>query len=571
MNGGAIEAAGNGDTTLSTSSSLSLIKRLASCDKVVRDRALKRVLRAWLPSQQPEQVTDDELKKLWKGLFYCVWHADKAVVQLELINRLSALIVSLPIDLSIRYFSTFLITMRREWSGIDHLRLDKFYLLIRRFINASFRLLKGNSWDLELSRRLVCVLEQDALCAQDNLIGSGVNYHIASVFLDELKQFLPLSLETLDVIFKPFLKAMTESHDKLLVTKVGSNMFDVLLKMGIDLLVREKLVGGETSSDSKGDVFLLGTIALKMNFSAKFYESGSSPECFQGNRKTLFGLHEGFLKLEKDMASCGIEISIPVVVADDEDMEPVEEASEGGHIVPITKCSKNKRKAKKAFETDNNKAQDGDENTDNTENKKDKKKKKKKKRKSEISGTEDGDLSSVVANGDNSSVNITSKDDGNLILNDAFISNLQVQFAKVAAEVDLEKNGSSQEARKITVVDGPGSTKRKRTKNKDVQDSQVGDLKEVNNVADTGSISKSAKKVRFAMKNNLVWKPHSPLPPQNLRIPPSLTPRGSALKKGVRPGPIVEMPPEVKKPKMKKHGKKRVKAIAAAIKRLQRL
>eukprot|EP00246_Nothoceros_aenigmaticus_P016537 TRINITY_DN7598_c0_g2_i1.p1 TRINITY_DN7598_c0_g2~~TRINITY_DN7598_c0_g2_i1.p1 ORF type:complete len:403 (-),score=59.44 TRINITY_DN7598_c0_g2_i1:496-1632(-) len=47
------------------------------------------------------------------------------------------------------------------------------------------------------------------------------------------------------------------------------------------------------------------------------------------------------------------------------------------------------------------------------------------------------------------------------------------------------------------------------------------------------------KKVRFSLKNNLVWKPNSaPLPPQFMRTPPSATPRGSALKPGLLPGPL---------------------------------
>ncbi|XVF64226.1 hypothetical protein PTKIN_Ptkin09bG0151600 [Pterospermum kingtungense] len=58
------------------------------------------------------------------------------------------------------------------------------------------------------------------------------------------------------------------------------------------------------------------------------------------------------------------------------------------------------------------------------------------------------------------------------------------------------------------------------------------------------------------MKNNLVWKCQSPLPPLSLRLPPSATPRGSALKKGIPPGPIREMPPMAKKLKKAKSVKK---------------
>ncbi|KAL2554726.1 ribosomal RNA proCES [Forsythia ovata] len=48
-----------------------------------------------------------------------------------------------------------------------------------------------------------------------------------------------------------------------------------------------------------------------MGFSARSYEVGLSVECFQGNRKVVFGLYEEFLKLEKDLESCGFEIVVP--------------------------------------------------------------------------------------------------------------------------------------------------------------------------------------------------------------------------------------------------------------------
>ncbi|KAK8953305.1 hypothetical protein KSP40_PGU004542 [Platanthera guangdongensis] len=79
-------------------------------------------------------MLDPELIKIWKGLFFCVWHSDKAPAQLELINRLAFILSSLPPPLAGNYLEAFLITIRREWSGIDFFRLNKFYLLIRKFL-----------------------------------------------------------------------------------------------------------------------------------------------------------------------------------------------------------------------------------------------------------------------------------------------------------------------------------------------------------------------------------------------------------------------------------------------------
>ncbi|XAR53246.1 hypothetical protein NMG60_11021714 [Bertholletia excelsa] len=581
-NGAAVQVAGGG---------AAMIRDLASCNKSTRDRALKLVLKTWLPSQQPGQVSDDDMKKLWKGLFYCVWHADKSPVQLELINRLSSLLLTLELPLSLHYLSVFFLTMRREWTGIDALRLDKFYLLIRRFLSSSFLMLKKNcSWDFEVSRRFMAILEERTFFADDKFLGNGVNYHIASVFLEELKPFLPVGSQVLDVIFKPFLRVMQSSQDKVLLGKVKSNVFDLLLRTGRSLLELKKLGDEHASAIDSGnnDVVVLGTIALTMGFSAKFYDLGTSPDCFQGNRKILFSLHEDFMRLEKDLGTAGIEISISDVIVDEEvpqlvlittetesgvsasdvDMHPMEVDFEGA-ILSSSKLSKRKKKAKKASVGSEN---DKELDKANKKASKKKKKEKKKERIPEQSSTVKENGNPVIANGD-SCTNGTIDDANKLIFNKSVISNLQMQFEKVAEEVALDKDGSSSHGSSGITVSTTVAKKRKRVKR---MEGQQPDNVHLNGEDDSGvdaasSAAKSAKKVRFSMKNNLVWKPHSPLPPQNLRLPPSVAPRGSALKKGIPPGPIREMPPATKRVKKKKKGRKGIRVVSTAVKRLRKL
>ncbi|GFY88810.1 hypothetical protein Acr_06g0007500 [Actinidia rufa] len=560
----------------------SLIRDLASCNKATRDRALKRVLNTWLPSQIDQQIPDDDMKKMWKGLFYCVWHADKAPIQADLIDRLSSLLLSLPLPLSLHYLSAFFLTIRREWPGIDSLRLDKFYLLIRRFLHSSFLMLnKTYSWDVEISTRFMDLLGEKTFFADDNLLGNGVNYHVASIFLEELRFFLPLRSEILDVIFRQFLCVLSKSQDKVLLGKVKSQMFDVLLKMGRNLLELKKLGENMPSpADSEDDknVVVLGTIALTMSFSSKFYELGTSSVCLQANRKVLFSLHEDFLRLEKDLASSGIEVTVGGdVMVDNEDEIPklipiatdTEEGTTAFEVVleqtEVVKESESKKKKNKASDKSNNgkaKVLDGA-----NKNKSLKKKKKKHKIPKQCSTSADKE-NAFIANGDISSNGMTATDETNLIFNKSVISNLQMQFEKVAAEVVLDKDGlGSYDSPEITVRTAV-SKKRKRARNADGRDtSNLGKP----GAEDGKNIEKSAKRVRFSMKNNLVWKPHSPLPPQNLRLPPSVTPRGSALKKGIPPGPIREMPLVTRKMKQKKKGRKGAKAISPAIKRLRKL
>ncbi|EOY15658.1 hypothetical protein QUC31_000651 [Theobroma cacao] len=543
-----------------------LIKQLAACDKSTRDRAVRSLLHTWLPSQA--EVSDEEMKRLWKGLFYCVWHADKLPAQSDLIEKLSSVLPKLETGLSLQYFSVFLLTMRREWTGIDKLRLDKFYLLIRRFLNCFFVMLKKWSWDLDFTRRSIRVLVDGTFLADDKFQGNGVNYHIASIFLEEIRPFLPVKKEVVEVLLEPFVGIMGKVGDKVLVGKIRSNVFDVFVKMGRRFL-ELKRSGDEV--DEGEDLVVLGTISLLMGFSAKFYELGSSADCCQGNRKVVLGLHEEFLKLEKDLTLLGIDVSIPepneggeedevpelIPIASEmevDDSDGVSEPAEVNANGSAKKALKKSKKAKKATRGSG--------------------KKTKKCKNAECSPADQENDVMVPAESANSSIE-QNGDGHSITFTESVISNLQLQFEKVAAEVGLDGDVAS--ACDLPKVNGAASKKRKRVKSVDGQKSQNGELTnqgdgEGGGTAKTGE--KSTKRVRFSMKNNLVWKPHSPLPPQSLRLPPSVTPRGSALKKGIPPGPITEVPPltkKVKKAKSVKKARKVIKSMYPLVKRTKKL
>ena len=49
-------------------------------------------------------------------------------------------------QVSLAYYQAFIRTVRREWLGIDRLRLDKFMMLLRKLLASLLRLLSGNAW-----------------------------------------------------------------------------------------------------------------------------------------------------------------------------------------------------------------------------------------------------------------------------------------------------------------------------------------------------------------------------------------------------------------------------------------
>ncbi|KAI3444172.1 hypothetical protein Pfo_000837 [Paulownia fortunei] len=574
---------------LASATGPALIKQLASCNTTVRSQSL-RLLQSWLASES-QHLSDTDIKKLWKGLFYCLWHADKTPNQLALINRIVNLFLSLQPSISLKFFRGFLVTLRREWPGIDRLRLDKFYLLIRRFMRGLFDLMRLRKWDVQVLGEYLEVLEKDGFLAEDKLMqGNGVNYHVVSVFLEELKGVgFPVRKELVDVILKPFFEVMMRGKDRILLGKLKSCVFDELLKVGKEILAKKRM--GVDWDEKDGDM-LLGVVALRMGLSGRFYEVGSSVDCVQGNRKLALGLHEEFLKLDKELELSGSEIAIPEYI----DVG----GGDGGddevpHLIPIeyntNNCNMELGSQEGAGDAYEDEGQSDDrsfkkskkvEKGINGDDKKAKRKKKMKRKDdngvSEINLLVKENGESITTNGveilhsftacGNSLSDGLESDESSVALNETVISNLQKQFEKVAAEADSysDEDSDSSDAPSISVKHRMLPNKRKRRKS--AQES--GNL-DSNGAGDVGvdaaakSAQKSAKKVRFSMKNNLVWKPQNPLPPESLRLPPSVAPRGSALKKGVPPGPIIETPPVKKKVKQKKKAQKIWKGARPAI------
>lgn len=67
-------------------------RALASGDFHTRDKGIK-ALTLWLQGKQ--EVDDLSLKKIWKGVYFCFWHSDKAQVQKDLAVQLASILPQL--------------------------------------------------------------------------------------------------------------------------------------------------------------------------------------------------------------------------------------------------------------------------------------------------------------------------------------------------------------------------------------------------------------------------------------------------------------------------------------------
>lgn len=76
-----------------------------------------------------------------------MYHDDQIFsLQTALADRLSGLLCDLSPAVAFSYFKGFVVTMKREWSGIDQHRMNKYLILVRKFYSASLERCKRSKW-----------------------------------------------------------------------------------------------------------------------------------------------------------------------------------------------------------------------------------------------------------------------------------------------------------------------------------------------------------------------------------------------------------------------------------------
>ncbi|XP_075224832.1 ribosomal RNA processing protein 1 homolog Nnp-1 isoform X2 [Lycorma delicatula] len=248
--------------TLLIAHEISLVKFLCSNEQSVRHRGLQK-LRRWLTSRSQGiiELREDDFNRLWKGLFYCVWMADKPLYQEEVIEMTTQLInCFVEFSMSVTFIKSFFNILGQEWYGIDHLRMDKCLMLIRRFIRQNFTLLKKNNWNVDNVKLL-----SNCYCTCLNNIPDGLTYHFADVYVNELAKVgdgQPSGLVVVELV-KPFAEQMSRLNHGQLISHIASVVFLNLIRQsdeGLDHEARFKawkdrgFVGGTIDVIKKVDI-----------------------------------------------------------------------------------------------------------------------------------------------------------------------------------------------------------------------------------------------------------------------------------------------------------------------------
>ena len=199
---------------------------LANSDASVRERALKTLIRYLKSSSSLSRL---ELAKLWKALFYCVWHADKPAVHEELAERLGSLVHALPRPARWPFVEAFWATIVREWFGIDRLRLNKFYMLLRAFVSHSLTELGAAGWaraDLEWH---AAMLRDGPLAPSSPL---GIRFALVDGFVEAANRALEGADgagATLLALAEPFLALLGRADDDKEMHRVTDGVIEPML------------------------------------------------------------------------------------------------------------------------------------------------------------------------------------------------------------------------------------------------------------------------------------------------------------------------------------------------------
>ncbi|KAM4609007.1 uncharacterized protein rrp1 isoform 2-T2 [Polymixia lowei] len=232
-------------------------QRLASNEKPIRTKAIKK-LRNYISVRSQKTkggFTSDELLKLWKGLFYCLWMQDKPLLQEELSNQISGLIHNFQsVEGQFLFLQTFLQTVKREWTGIDRLRMDKFFQLVRFVFRQTFEVLKRKDWDTSVVSRFLELLTAQVL-QSDSGAPCGLQFHILDLYMTELAGVgtAELTADQNLTFIEPFCKMAAKTKDQILFRAICSSIFSTIIDQApfaIQDLMRELKAAETEDSDS---------------------------------------------------------------------------------------------------------------------------------------------------------------------------------------------------------------------------------------------------------------------------------------------------------------------------------
>ncbi|KAF8770708.1 Ribosomal RNA processing protein 1 like protein [Argiope bruennichi] len=213
-------------------------QQLASNQPHIREKALKK-LGKWFEriSVSTEDLNEETFLKIWKGLYYYFWHCDKMLVQEERADVISQFIHAFKtMEYSFLYIDTFFTTMSHEWHCIDHYRIEKFMMLVRKFLHQCFQLLKRKHWKVKCIKEVLNILKKTVLAPSTEGVPYGLKTHISDIYMEELAKVGhdEVTPKILRKFLLPYCNILCYSEDASVLQSVKKDVFLYLINQDAD-------------------------------------------------------------------------------------------------------------------------------------------------------------------------------------------------------------------------------------------------------------------------------------------------------------------------------------------------
>eukprot|EP00617_Octactis_speculum_P003048 CAMPEP_0185773034 /NCGR_PEP_ID=MMETSP1174-20130828/72250_1 /TAXON_ID=35687 /ORGANISM="Dictyocha speculum, Strain CCMP1381" /LENGTH=448 /DNA_ID=CAMNT_0028459569 /DNA_START=21 /DNA_END=1363 /DNA_ORIENTATION=- len=280
-----------GATSTDVPMEIKFARKLATNDPKKRRAAIK-ILGAYLGARGAV-MTDLEMRKLWRGLFFCMWLADKPKVQADLAGHIGALVQSLGDAVGMRrWFSVMVGTMKEEWGRLDKYRVDKYYTLLRRVLRENLIWLGNRDWDKEDVKSFAQTMHS---CVWSCHHPNGIRLHLADILIEELFQTGAETVDssTLILLIEPLLNEIATTMDGPFFSRVEQRLF-------VDLVER-MTKSGESDMDEEGDDENDTSESFSLlelePIQTRIFDLAACPETRQIHRARLYALHRQFQSL----------------------------------------------------------------------------------------------------------------------------------------------------------------------------------------------------------------------------------------------------------------------------------
>jgi ribosomal RNA-processing protein 1 len=219
--------------------------------------------------------------------------------------------------------------------------MDKYYMLIRRFINASFRLLSRENWEEGLCDQyndiLTCrgaPLRLDNLSCQlhvellntiashsydDNRVPTSLAYHLADIYLEELNKVLTNADDStlpapLSILLAPFITLASRTNNSVTLQRVFSSLFDPLLaaidphtsdepmskRIKLDFDTSFVHIAQNSCLRNPKEEGKLSKAELKRGIVKQMFEAASSPDVRGANRRRMHAVWKAAMAEEEE-------------------------------------------------------------------------------------------------------------------------------------------------------------------------------------------------------------------------------------------------------------------------------